>query len=282
MEETPQNPSTAQDDPQTAKLRLEIATLKKRLPWEPYLNFIPLVTALVPTAALMFSFLQFQTSQQAEQAKRVSSQIQVDKAEILKFGEDKKQTLSKVAFLFGDLKIALTSEAGDKIRASIEQQDSKRAFTKALVSLITRDLDFDDARDIVFPNIARAQWDDYQDYLKENPGELKVILKAYVNALRSLDLKNPKYVQTMKYHVDTGQYIVVNDVYKDKEGEKPRFRHFQDILDGFTDQLPAADSRPDVKTIKTESIRDFSDILCNEVVARKIFAAEFIWTKCMG
>jgi hypothetical protein len=258
--------------PEMEKLELENTNLRKKNRWDPYIQLIPLLTSAVATLGLVIGLYQSQTARQAEQRAKLQNQIGTAEEEILRFAQDKNQTLARVSLLFRNISNDMKS-LGDQDR---------RPFTESLVTIIIRDLDFEKSpRDVGFARVTLADWADYSAYLREDPEKLKYILSKHISALSYLNHANASYFQDLKYYAPTNEYVVLPK-YEAQQGEKQLYQHFLEIRDGFKEHLKLAgnDPRVEVREFREQSIRDFEAVLCNTDIAKQIFGADFTGQPC--
>jgi hypothetical protein len=255
------------------KLGYENTSLKKKNRFEPVLQLVPVVTSAIATIGLVMGLILSQQAQKREQETKgaerrdnILSKISTDEEEILRFAQDKNQTLARVSLLFRNISNDMKSVLGSQDR---------RPFTESLVTIIIKELDFEKSpRDVGFARVTLANWEDYTTYLRENPEKLKYVLSRYVSALSYLDESNPSYFQDLKYYAPTNEYIVMPK-YETQQGEKQLYQHFIEIRDGFKEHLKLA--RNDHRE---QSIRDFEAVLCNETIAKQIFGPDFTGQTC--
>jgi hypothetical protein len=263
---------------QLDKLKLEIASLRKKNKWETGLQVVPLFTTLIAIVGFFFGFYQFQRQQERERVTReadlklkLQSQWRADGDAIFGFPQDPKETISKVSFLFEDLKNILASQVNDKENMSDVFPSYKQQFTRSLVKLIIRDSDFNtNPRDVTLAATALEHWEDYASYLKENLGELRPILYKHVRALRYLKDKNPAYFQKITY--DAANQYHVPPEFEKQEGEEKLYQHFLGITNGFKAHLALLkdDARPEAAKIQEQYERNFQSALCRPAISVKI------------
>jgi hypothetical protein len=282
---------------QIEKLKLEIEILsKKNKKIEKFSPLFPLLATFVTLVALVIGFWQFQRQQkslqdkttserQHERATQLQNQLRSDVNEILRFAQDKTQTISMVSFLLDDMKILIESAS------RLTDQESAQAFigydrkvTKALVEQIVNDADLmKSPKDVIFTNTIARNWGDYQNYLreKEQLETLDGILYKYVRALRYLREGNRSYVKEVTYDNDTQHYKLPKASEKG-ESEEILFQHLRRIMEGFREHLNFLSNDPRGQEIKRRRIWEFGEALCNEIIARHILGdADFVSTPCM-
>lgn len=316
-------PEATKTNLEIEKLNLEVASLKKKLSLEVeklglenknlqkqsrwLTQFIPLATVLVGALGLVVTIREVQSGEQNAQAarhreetSRVENQIRADKEEVLKFGNDKTQTLSRASML-----LATLNSNFDRLYALQDAAAQKRLFTVSLDAVISKELDFEKSpkvtpnrrkpdtkiandadfekglRDVAFPATVLKQWPDYEKYLRENPEALKSVLLKYVAALKHLALTNPAYLRNMEYFPPRNQYLVAPD-YVNRDKENLLYQQFLDIRNGFMKHLglTADDKRDEVKKLKTEAVQKFEDVLCNDVIANQILGSDSTGRHC--
>jgi hypothetical protein len=295
-------PSTIQllTSRQVDKLNLEINGLRTHNRWAPYLQFIPLLTALVAAAGFIWGVQKFQkeqatqqeqtikeqqrdrTSRELEYRIRLHNQIRTDIDDVLRFTHDKDQTPSRVSFLLEDLSAIMATPINEKEKAADVFAQYKLSFTGNLVDLIAEDVDFmRSPQDVRVAALALEKWDDYGSYLKGHLRRLNFLLYKYIRALRYLRDKNPLYFEEMKYDEKTDEYLIPPS-YEKKEGEEQLFEHFSDLRDGFKDhiKLIATDSSTEAQAIRNRNLRQFQAALCNPTISKHILNEYFPEEPC--
>lgn len=265
------------------KLRLEIASLRKRNKWWAQ----PILGVLVGVVGIYLTFVQFETQQdrliteqqearkkrEVDQWNRSQDQIRKDIDEILGFPHDQSQSVARVSFLLEDIKTDLDSYVGEKQRVSDLFPKYERSLTKRLVSLVKDDCDFSrNARDIVFANTVIARWDDYSDYLKEESDKLNYILYKYIAALQGLRDQNPGYFEDMKFDKSRNEYIVSRK-YERQKDESILYDRFIRISEGFKMHLQAFGKEnlsETARNFKENNLRGFQEALGNRSISEHI------------
>lgn len=277
------------------KLKLEIESLRKKNKWETFLQIAPLATTFIAIIGFFFGFYQFQQQQERDRLQqerervtkeadlklKLQGQWRADGDAIFGFPQDPKETISKVSFLFEDLKNILASQVNDRENMSDVFPNYKKQFTRSLVKLIIRDSDFNtNPRDVSLAATALEHWDDYASYLKENLGELGSILYKHVRALRYLRDKNPPYFQKITYDA-ANQYRVPSEFEK-QEGEEKLYQHFLGITNSFKAHLVLLkdDARPEAAKIQEQYSRNFQSALCRPEISVKILGRFFQGLQC--
>jgi hypothetical protein len=270
---------------QLEKLKLEIEHLKNKDGWEKRVAlYTPFLSVLIAVAGFLFGVYQFQRLQQvqqnqiineqqndrlareAEQAIRVQNQIRSDVEQILQFPNDKEQTISKVSFLFEDLKSYLDLNP-DKLQTI--SSNNKRSVSVTLVSSVMNDCDFDRHRDVNYANILISQWEDYGQYLKEeDSNSLQYILGQYQQALRNVYDKDPYFLRNVRYVKETYEFSYPKG-YGRLNAEQ--VYHFQDLLTGFEAYV---DLLKDEEIKKTYLSRT-QGAMCNGVLMEQLFGVKF-------
>lgn len=285
MESPPQRVVTQSDldSAQLLKTRLEIESLKKKNRWELYTQFAPFATVLVASIALAFGYLEFKVTQiaqqtqflgaqQTEQRIRLQEQVRKDGDELLAFVRDEKETPVKVSFLFGLLNATVQSAA--KNDASFSREYA-RPLTKSLVDLITESTGFEKSpRNVAFAAKALDNWDDYKQYLLENPERFDEVLFEHTRAIRYIrDTYRPFYLQKLYYN-ETDRKVDL-PVFENEKGEEARFQNCVDIWESFMRHVRFAEEA--IKNGKElngldlqKDIRTFESALCNSQIAEKI------------
>lgn len=268
---------------ETEKLDLEIESLRKK----NRRDIIRLVTIIVTVAGLLFGLYKFYAEQQkdrisreADQKLRFQNQMRADIDEILRFTQDKTETMSRASFLLEDLKtlLAMAPVSGDQRTFA----SYKESFTRSLVYLILYDSDFNkNPRDVRFAATVLDRWPDYQIYLQSHVGELNLILYKHVRAVRYLRDTNPRYLEDVRYYEPTNQYFVLPK-YEKQEGEESLFQHFIYIRNGFQalTRLIAADPNSDAKKVRDQNLHDFEAALCNPEVAKQVLGTDYAKVPC--
>ena len=264
---------------QIEKLNLEIESLRKRIKWEPFVQFIPLVSAIVLAFGLVFSVIQFLNGQrkdrvarEIEQRTKVETQIRADRDEIFKLARDETKTFSGISFLFADLERATASRVSDDPKLVDEFRTYRRPFTQGLFSLI-KDLDLKkNPRGLAFALLALDHWTDYKIYLRENPSKLDFILNAYVRGLSSISEKYPNYLDGIRFVGDQFKPLENEDV----EGLWPQFL---DIVSGFKKHVELIADDPknaELEKIKQNQVRAFVLVMNKEELARSLLGHMYI------
>ena len=271
------------------KLNLEVESLRKNNKWEPILKWIRLIASIVAVLGLFFGLYKFYVEQQREritrevdQKLRFQNQMRTDIDEILRFPEDKDQTIARISFLLGDLATTLDSYVNKDQRVSDVFPTYKETFTENLVILVASDSDFlRSHREVSLAAIALERWEEYGPYLKQHLDKLNLILYAHTRGLRHLRDTNPGYIEDMKYYDKTNQYFVL-EKYEKQEGEERRFQHFKALRNGFKAHLKLTDDNqaPDVKKVRQQNLRDFEAALCNRRIAKQILEKDFADEPC--
>lgn len=273
-------PTDLLNSKQVDKLSLEIESLRKQNKLMPWTQFAPLIVAGLGLAGLAFTIYQFQSGQkkdrmtrELDQRTRLQSQIRTDIDHILSFTSDKKQTVSRVSFLLGDMKTVLESRVDERHKVSDVFPHYERSLTQSLVKLVRDDCDFTkNDRDVGLANTIIFYWTDYSDYLKSDLKKLHFILYAYVRALLGLRHKNPGYLEGLRMNPETDAYEVAA-AYEEQENEAILYNKFIDIRDGFLKHLELLGKdtlTEDAKLLKKTITREFREALSNDEISRDI------------
>ena len=276
------------------KLREEIKSLQKKNRWETIAQLMPIMATILGVAGLFLTVFQFESQRASEQRKdrvtrevdqraKFQNQIRTDIDEVLKFTRDEKQTVSRVAFLLEDIKTVMGSYVNESQKVADIFPGYERRLTESLLLLVRDDCDFTkNPRDVGLANVVLGRWDDYSNYLREEPGKLHYILYAYTRALQSLRDQNPGYFENMRLDKERNVYIVSRE-YERQTNEPILYNRFIDIADGFKKHLELLGKgslSEEAERIKGNSIRAFQAALCNRTITEHILGTSFPGEPC--
>lgn len=282
---SPQQRFSSLADARLHKLTLEIQRLEgKGKPGESLKQWTPLISVLIAVGGFLFGIYQFQSQQKTQQTQtieeqqkdrrnravdqriRIQSQIRADLEQLLQFPRDRQQTISKAVFLLEDLKSQLrinVDEAQDNADATA---NNKRMITVSLVETVEDDCNFTEPRDVDFATIVVENWDDYEQYLKEEPEKLEFILGKYIEALEHIYSISPAVVRTAEYNPATRTYA-----YQGGSKAAELSGHFQNTISGFRLHLALL---PD-ESKKAPFMKEFQAALCNPALTEQVLGVKF-------
>jgi hypothetical protein len=178
------------------KLNLEIAALKSPSSWyKPILDATPLIAVIVTVAGLWAGAYKYFEDKKSARASE-QCQIRADFDQLVSFPTDNKVTLSRILFLFHDLRTLSTYDAS--FRDSV---------TDIVEKLVETDLDFEKLRDVNFEISAMEYWPEYTNRLATKGGSPQLRYKYY-QAFRHLYDKDPSYFSSITYDAKTDRFIV--------------------------------------------------------------------------
>lgn len=273
---------------QLEKLILEIENLRKDSKWKPVAYFMPIIATLLGVAGFFFSVVTFESQRKIEQQKdritrevdqktRFQNQIRTDIDELFTFTRDNRQSVASVSYLLEDMKIVLGSQINQRQSVSDIFPEYRRSLTESLVILIRDDCDFSkNPRDVGLANMVLRHWDDYSDYLKNEPRKLDYILYKYARALQGIRDQMPGYIDSLKITKE-GEYKV-DRKYEIKENESVIYGHFIDLVDGFREHIKIFEKgklTDEVKGLEENNRRRFQAALCNKTISEHIIGTYF-------
>jgi hypothetical protein len=279
-DELAQSLSTAQLE----KLKLEIEKLKvetsglkdKKKSRINLIAYSPMLSVLIAVSGFLFGVWQYYNQQQkarineqTDQRLKVQTQIRDDLNRILKFPEDKDMTLSQIGFLLNDIDRLLKVNIGGTETEPATLQNGKKNITLNLTHLILGDCNFDRPRDAELGQEMLDQWEDCGTYLKNNKNKLRNMLGKYTDALAQLHDQAPRYISGITYNQ-------AEDAFDEPPGasetEKSHFRHFETLVNGFSNYLKLCE---DDKDFKAKAIKDFQASICNGLLTQQEFGISF-------
>src|SRR6185295_4671239 len=129
------------------------------------------------------------------------------------------------------------------------------------------DCNFSKRRDVIFASTVAARWDDYSNYLKNDPEKLHYILYKYILVLRSMDKQNPGFFKDLTVDKTTNEYWATGE---ERKNEALLIDQFVDLVEGFKLHLAAfgKDNLSEkVGKLKESNLRAFQAALCNQIIS---------------
>lgn len=276
-------------DVEEEKLRLEIVNLRKRNKWWAQ----PIWSVLVAVIGLFLTFVGIEIQRSTEQQRFISEQqearkkrevdqwnrsqdqIRADIDEILRFPKDQSQSTARISLLLEDIKTILNSYMNERQRVSDLFPGFEQRLSTRLVLLVRDDCDLSKTRDVVLANTLIARWDDYSNYLKNEPDKLNYILDKYLSALQGFRDQNPGYLEEMR--LDKSNRYVISSKYDRRKDEPLLFDHFLSLIEGFQMHLEAfgkVNLSEKARSLKEINLCLFQSTLRNRTISEHVFPDE--------
>lgn len=282
-------PTDQVTEAQLYKTTLEIRDLSRRSHWEQRVaRYLPPMTIAVAVTGLLIGLYQFKTQQRSqheqdmserkrdletrerEQGIRLQDQMRTDVERILRFANDKEQTVSTASFLLMDLKTLLGSKVSETERVKDIYRDYERGVTLNLLRMIKYECDFSrNKRDIDFTIAVVDNWEDYPIVLKGDVDSLEKLLHMHIRAIRRLRDDNPGYFESMKNKADGYD---VPPRFDKQAVEERRYQHFLATKTGFLRHLELLedDSSEPARNLRELALREFELALANKEISDDI------------
>jgi hypothetical protein len=235
----------------------------------------PLLSVLIAMCTVVFSVYQYYNQRQAaweheqlDQAIKVRSQIRSDLDQITQFPSNKSSTLSGVEFLLGDLDELVQGKSSSATDASSSVQKDRRRISKILHHLVADDSNYDRLRDVDFSIVVFDSWEDYRNYLKEDPELIWDVLLHYNDALAALRVQAPEFISQIEFDKNQSEYWYPSA----KPEVESHIRHFEDLLIGFNKHLKLLDQNSELRRML---IKHFQVSTCNEKLTKDQFGLSF-------
>jgi hypothetical protein len=270
---------------QLMRTYLEIEQLRKGSSWaEAIARYTPLISVVIAVSGFLFGIYQYQKQEEVsnkkmlieqqkdretrekDQALKIQNQIRSDLELLLQFTQDKQQTAAKVRFLLTDLKTYLELEKS--LKETNSKTNTTRDITGSLLKTISDDCDFSQRRDVNFVSTIMTDWEDYKQYLKENPETNEYILEKYISALITMYGIAPSVVRGIQYQADRGNYEYTHGTGK---LNPPQTFYLDDLLVGFEDHIKVHDEGKEKETY----LQQFQAATCNPTLTEQLFGVKF-------
>ena len=146
-------------------------------------------------------------------------------------------------------------------------QSDRRRIARNLYNLANQDCNFDQQRDVDFSIAVFDSWDDYKQYVKEDPDLIWDLLIKYMSALTELRAKAPA-ISRVTYNKGESSWTVPEGI---TGVDAFPFGHFEDLVRGFEKHLDLLDQASEQRK---EIVKRFQAATCN----RKLTEALFGWS----
>jgi hypothetical protein len=243
---------------------LQIEQLEEQTSWEgrirAYVPWLSVVAAAAGAAFAVWRYFQDVARESIHRAEdlafRIEQEIAGSLTHVVEYAKADNRLNARVTSALGTL--------SSLVKLTDDPTSHADQITRAIISAVKDDIDFDDAKQVGFDAICLDGWPAYVEHLRAHPKEQQYILSRYRQAMAKLRKTNPTFG---KLRYESGAFLVPDS--RDYI-EEPLYRHFRDLVDGFDLHRQVITSRD----AQAQAVADFGAALRNPVLVRQLFGQE--------